>query len=403
MSRRVVITAMGAVTSLGNDAGTIWENLSRQHTTLGPSPDHGNQSTAPVNDFDIKAHIGRCKNARYLNRGTALAVAAAMDAIRRSGLTGEQLSRAGLFAGAGPNLDLGGEFPEIRQGQMDRPDLAALWMLRFLPNTVVAVVSQLAGIHGENLTLGSACAASLMAIGEAFRKIRDGYLDIALAGGGDSRLNHGGILAYQKAHALHGSDREKDIPYAPFDQNRCGFVPGEGAAFFLLETLEHSRQREATILAEVLGYAATLDAANMTSPDPSGHLAEAAVLHALKDASLKPDAVSVVSAHGTGTMLNDEMEARLIHRVFGDNGPFVTALKSWIGHLASACGAAELAVILTCMEKGSIPPILRLRNPCHDRVNFLQSFLSHTMDNILLENFGFGGQNAALVVRRWVQ
>jgi 3-oxoacyl-[acyl-carrier-protein] synthase II len=206
LGRRVVITAMGVVSPLGWETATILEAFRRGRVVFRQIPDTGSDTgatfTVPVEGFDPRAHTGRFKNARYLSRGAALAAAAALMAVSKAGLDTDQWARTGLFIGAGPNLDLGGEFPEIRRGAMDRPDLAALWMLKFLPNTATAAISQLAGIHGENTTIASACTAPLQAMGEAFRRVRDGYLERALAGGGDSRLSPGGLLAYRKARAL---------------------------------------------------------------------------------------------------------------------------------------------------------------------------------------------------------
>jgi 3-oxoacyl-[acyl-carrier-protein] synthase II len=405
LGRRVVITAMGVISPLGSETAIILEALRRGQVVFRLNPDTGPGTgaifTAPVEGFDPKAHTGRFKNARYLSRGAALASAAALVAVKKAGLGATQWARTGLFIGAGPNLDLGGEFPEIRRGAMDRPDLAALWMLRFLPNTAAAAISQLAGIHGENTTIASACTASLQAVGEAFRRVRDGYLERALAGGGDSRLSPGALLAYRKARALWTGMGDAGAQYAPFDLGRSGFVPGEGAAFFLLETVTAARSRGATILGEVCGYGAALDAHAMTAPDPSGRWAEAAVRGALTDAQMFTDEVDTVSAHGTGTPLNDAMEGALLERVFANSPPRVTAFKSWTGHLASACGAVELALGLICLGAGLIPPVRNLKKPCHPRLNFVRALTVAPIHTLLLENFGFGGQNAALVVRRW--
>ncbi len=366
---------MGIISALGKNPRTIEECIAKGGVSF---QQRGANAVCPIQDFNLKEHTGRLKEARYLHRGAAFAVAAASEAIKDSGL--DNLADCGLFVGGGPNFDLGGELPQIHDGVIDEEQLAALWILKFLPNTAAAVIAKRWGIHGENLTVGTACAASLSAIGEAYRRIRDGYLNRALAGGGDSRLSSGGLLAYSRAGALWSGDDPDS--YAPFSQERCGFIPGEGGACFMLEEFTAAKSRGATILAEICGFGSSMDGFNLTAPDPQGRYAEKAVRLAIEQAGLTPDEIELVAAHGTGTELNDAMEAELIERVCPQAK--VTALKSWTGHLAAACGAMELGLILSCHE---IPGIRKQQS-------------AGPATNILLQNFGFGGQNAALVVKR---
>jgi len=282
---------------------------------------------------------------------------------------------------------------------MTASELSALWMLRFLPNTAASVIAQLTGIRGENLTLGNACAASLQAIGEAYRKIKHGDLDIAIAGGGDSRLSAGAILAYQKAQALFNGDTRPLSACRPFDRLRQGFIPGEGGACFVLEAADHAAARGAAVLAEVCGYGATMDGHTMTAPQPDGQWAAQAVRAAIAEAGMTPGKIDLISAHGTSTPLNDEVEADIIQRIFGRHGPLVLAMKSWIGHLAAACGAAELAICLSALQTGVWPEIRNLETPCNAALNYVRAKTMARPGTILIQNFGFGGQNAALVVR----
>jgi 3-oxoacyl-[acyl-carrier-protein] synthase II len=401
MGRRVVITAMGAVTSLGDDFQTISDSIRLERVCFRRCASGDPIVVAPVAEFDLRRHTGRHKNLRYLNRGAAMAVAAAAQAIRNASLSEAQRRRAGLFVGAGPNLDLGTECAQIDCGKIRDHGLPALWMLRFLPNTAASAIAQLAGIHGENLSLGNACAASLQAVGEAHRRIRHGDLDLAVAGGGDSRLSDGALLAYHKAGALFCGEDSPETASRPFDASRQGFVPGEGGAFFVLESADHASRRGATVLAEVCGYSATMDGHAMAAPRPDGRWAEQAVRRALEQAGLAPEAIDLISAHGTGTTLNDAMEADMIRRIFGEKQPVVVALKSWIGHLASACGAAELAISLIALQSGQWPHIRNLAAPCNTSLNYLRQKSVADPSHLLLQNFGFGGQNAALVVGRW--
>jgi 3-oxoacyl-[acyl-carrier-protein] synthase II len=401
MASRVVITAMGMVTSLGETPEEVAACIRTGRVAFQFVGSNPRVVAAPVADFDLRRYVGRFKNRRYLTRGSAMAVAAAVRAVEQSALATEQRESAGLFTGAGPNLDLGGECPTIQDGAMDAGRLSALWMLRFLPNTAVSVIAQLTGIRGENLTVGGACAASLQAVGEAYRRIRDGYLMTALAGGGDSRLNPGALLAYLKAGALYPGTDSPGEAQRPFDLRRNGFVPGEGGAFFVLENARQAVARGATILAEVRGYGATLDGDAMTAPSPDGRRAEAAVRGALDQARMVPEEIDTIAAHGTGTRRNDEVEAGMLQRIF-KSGPRVLALKSWIGHLAAACGAVELALCLSAMQTGAWPWIRNLETPGNPDLNYLRSDDEPVMPgNLLVQNFGFGGQNAALVIRPW--
>lgn len=399
MTRSVVITGMGMISSLGDRPATIVESIRASRVTFQYAESNPVQVVAPVNDFDLRAYTGRHKNLRYLNRGAAMAVAAALRAVDDAGLTAIHCREAGLFLGSGPNLDLGGECPDISNGNISPDPLAALWILRFLPNTATSAIAQFVGCHGENLTVGNACAASLQAVGEAYRKIRSGFMDVALAGGGDSRLSAGALLAYQKAQALYAGTHHPEQASRPFDCLRQGFVPGEGGAFFVLEAAEHAAARNASVIAHVCGYGATMDAHAMTAPHPDGLWAEEALRAALADADMTPGQITLVSAHGTGTPLNDEVEAKIMKRLFKGRHPHVLALKSWIGHLASACGAVELALCLTARQYNVWPHVRNLDAPCQKDLNYLVKGQAVTMGPVLLQNFGFGGQNAALVIR----
>ncbi len=402
MPRRVVITSAGVISSLGSIPGQIIDNLKKKTPAFIRSSFDPDVVTSPVVNFDIMASVGRFKERKYLNRGARFCVASARTAVRGSGISQEMLAKAGLFVSAGPNMDIGGEFPEIKEGKMDREGLMALWILKFLPNTPASAISRITGIHGENLTVTTACAASLQAIGEAYRRIKDNYLDLAFAGGGDSRLNYGGILAYKKARAIYSGNEDPETASRPFDESRKGFVPGEGGGFFLSEGLEHAQARGATILAEVCGFGTSMDGHSMTSPEPHGKWGEQAILVALKEAGMSPGGIDMISSHGTGTYLNDIMEADMIRRIYGKHTPLVVALKSWIGHISTACGALELAICLTCMREGYIPEIRNLKNPCLPGINFVRKGMEHSVNTIMLQNFGFGGQNSVLIIRKMV-
>ncbi len=399
MARSVVITGLGVISSLGDNPPAIAESIKAERVTFEYAVTDPHVVVAPVKDFEVRAYTGRHKNLRYLNRGAAMAAAAAIQAVRHARLKPQQCAEAGIFVGTGPNLDIGGECPEISGGRIGDDQLTAMWILRFLPNTAASTIAQLIHSHAENLTLGTACAASLQAVGEAYRKIKDGYLDLALAGGGDSRLSRGALLAYKKAGALYSGVLEPCKACRPFDQLRQGLIPGEGGAFFVLESAEHAKARNATAMAKICGYGATLDGHAMTAPQPEGIWAEKAVRAALAEANMTPRQIEILSAHGTGTPLNDDVEANLIERLFRGTGPQVLALKSWIGHLASACGAVELALCLIALQTGVWPHIRNLETPCNPAINYRVAAIDLKKGPLVIQNFGFGGQNAALVIR----
>jgi 3-oxoacyl-[acyl-carrier-protein] synthase II len=401
MKPSVVITGMGLICPLGERPQAIIGAMQEDRVGFTASGEFSDVVVYPVTGFDLGRRMGRFKNKRYLHRGAQFALAAAAEAIKQAGLTPAQLESAGLFLGAGPCLDVEETFPRIDAGRAHWRNVPALWMLKFLPNTPASVIAQRFQIHGDNHTVVTACAAGLQAVGEAFRKVRDGYLTVALAGAGDSRLSRSALMAYYKAQALALNTDNPQGACRPFDMDRRGFVPGEGGAFFVLESRDHALGRRAPILAEICGYGASIDGHAMTAPDPSGQWAEHAVRRALSDAGVIPDQVDVVSAHGTGTPLNDAMEADLIQRVFAGHHPRVIALKSWVGHLSAACGAVELALCLALAQKAFWPPVRNLNTPCRDDVAFVRRPEHGSAGTVLLENFGFGGQNAALVIRPW--
>jgi 3-oxoacyl-[acyl-carrier-protein] synthase II len=400
--RSVVITGVGFISAMGNTPEDVRKSIVQNRIFFERPAIDSSLAVAPVTDFNVKTYTGRCKDARYLNRGAAFAVAAALMAVKQSGLEAESLENAGLFAASGPNMDISDEFKNIVDSRISEQGLSALFLLKFLPNTATSLIAQLTGVHGENMTLGSACSASLMAIGEAYRKIKDGYLDTALAGGGDSRLSPGGLLSYRKAGALWQGSEDPAAHYTPFGPNRKGFIPGEGGAFFVLESLYHAEKRNARIIGEIIGYGATLDGHAMTAPRPDGFYAERAVRKAMDEASIRHEEMDLISAHGTGTDLNDSMEAAMISRVFKNSQPGITSFKSWIGHLASACGAVELALCLACSTIGLFPCIRNLKQSIGPCLDILTTSRSMSPSHILLENFGFGGQNSALVVKPWI-
>ena len=368
---RVVITGIGCCTSLGWEQGGIARAFAGGCPAFAPSEALPGYSACPVSDLGDDAAYSRFsawRHRRYLNRGAAFAVLSGLRAAASAGFDPHMPPQTCLIGASGPMLDFD---RENGLSPADSEALDALWLLRWLPNTGNTALARFLDIHGEGLVLGTACASALQAIGEGFRRVRYGLSETVLCSGGDSRLSRGGMLGYAKAHALSRNP-----------------VPSEAS-------------RGAAVFAELLGFGASLDGGALTAPDESARFAEQAVRGALADAGLEPHAVDWVSAHGTGTPLNDRSEAVLLERVFAqaEARPAVTALKSWIGHGSAACGGMELALMLAAWRSGRLPPIRNLRAPCSGLLDFAVATRPFPGPVGVLENFGFGGQNAALVVR----
>jgi 3-oxoacyl-[acyl-carrier-protein] synthase II len=386
MNRRVVITGSGFVLPLGDSREDVLSALFQSYGPFLRSEADPQAAVCPVPDFDLKFHVGRCKNARYLTRGQQLCLAAAMRAVDDAGLHARDLNQAGLFLGLGPNLQA-------------RPrDDRALWLLDCLPNTVTSIIAEILGAHGENLTIMTACAASTQALGQAFRTVASGLADVALAGGGDSRLSPEGVRAYRQAGVLATGFKRPELACRPFDQARCGFAIGEGGAVFALESLDHAQGRGARILAEIVSASSSLDGGSLTGPDPTGRAAAMAVRRCLENL---PGNSLCVLAHGTGTVLNDAVEGQILAET-APHAMGITAFKSRIGHLAAACGCAELTLGLICAAHGQFPAIAGLETPCRDDLPLLRVHTPLQPGSLLLQSFGFGGQNACLGVRPWI-
>lgn len=417
-SVRVVISGAGGCTPLGGSLAEVGEGLragrlpfvpSRHWPQLAVAPagPQGDMASAPSPDAALRL-LGGWRHRHYCHRGAQLAVLAGLRAARDAFPDSDETpcwtsllpDETPLLLAAGPMLDVSGE-PGLPPGDVSR--LGALWLLRWLPNTGAAALCRFLGLHGESLTLNAACASALQALGEGFRRIRRGEADRVLVAAGDSRLSEVGLLGYARAQTL--SRRGPDCGPRPFDQARDGFVAAEGGAAFVLESLEAATARGARIHAELLGYGASSDGGSLTAPDEQGRYAERAVRAALAEAAGNgmADGPHWVSTHGTGTERNDAVEAALLERLFAGMGtpPAIMALKSRQGHASAAAGAVELLTLLAAWRTGFMPSIAGLERPCSAHLAFVREETPFVGPLGLLENFGFGGQNAALVVRLW--
>jgi 3-oxoacyl-[acyl-carrier-protein] synthase II len=374
-----------------------------------------------VKNFDVVAYLGEHKKSlKLMSRAVRFAVGAADMAVSDAGLEVDRLdpARFGVCMGTGITpVDVGELVDPILKsvgtdGSLDMGRFAVaraesifpLWLLQHLPNMAAAHISILQHAMGPNNTIVTACAAGTQAIGEAFRLIARGDADVMLAGGCDSRLDPQLLVAYTAMKAVSTSLRPPREVSRPFDAERDGFVLGEGAAVLVLESYRRARRRGAPIYAELTGYGSSFDAFGITRPEPEGRGAALAMSAALREARLDPADVDYINAHGTSTKLNDLMETVAVKRVFGHRAASIpmSSQKSMIGHLIGASGAVEAAATALSLQRGVVPPTINLATP---DPNCDLDYVPNTsrempLETALSNSFGFGGQNASLVMTR---
>jgi 3-oxoacyl-[acyl-carrier-protein] synthase II len=426
MRRRVVVTGLGVVAPNGLDAESFWDATrnGRSGVAAIESFDASRftvRVAAEVRGFDAARYVPNRKALKIMGRNIRFGVAAARMAVEHSGL-GEARpdpGRFGVVMGAGvvptdieevaqavvASLDAEGRFDVGRFGAEGQKKLFPLWLLKHLPNMVAAHVSILQDAHGPNDTIVTACSASTQAIGEAARIIERGDADVMLTGGSDSRIDPLSLVAYTLLGALSPSERPPAQVSRPFDRLRDGFVLGEGAGCLVLESEEHARARGATIHAEIAGYGSSFDAFAVTNPDPEAKGAVRAIKAALEDARVAPSDVDYVSAHGTSTHMNDAMETLASKKVFGEDAWRIphSSIKSMIGHLIGAAGALEAVASILAIRDGVAPPTINLEHPDPDcDLDYVPNEAREMRIRTVLKNsFGFGGQNASLVIREY--
>jgi 3-oxoacyl-[acyl-carrier-protein] synthase II len=414
LSRRAVVTGLGAVTPIGNDAPTFWTNLLAGVNGGGPITSFDASKfdvriAAAVKNFDPTVAMDR-KMARRMSRFIHFAMAAAKEAVEHSGLDFEtwpieKRDRVGVVINTG-----GGGMEQVTEGadvlRERGPGQVSPFAIPALSGSMAAaLVSMKYGLTGPVMTQVAACASGVIAFQDALRLIRTGECDVVLAGGSEAPLLPIAFAALGNMGAL--SKRNDDPQHAsrPFDRDRDGFLFGEGAGVCIVESAEHALARGANIQAEVIGAALTADAFHISAPEPTGRGAALAMTRALRDAGIAPDEVDYIVAHGTSTPLNDVTETRAIKATFGDYAYRVpiSSPKSMIGHLLGAAGAAAAITAVGAIRDGWIPPTANLENPdpeCDlDYVPRVKRKVK--VDTAIINGFGFGGQNAVAVFRRF--
>ena len=409
--RRVVVTGMGVITPIGNSVQEFWEGIKAEKIGINPirnfdTADYKAKLSADVKDFDPKKYMD-AKSAKRMDRFSQFAVAAAKEAMEDAKLdmAEEDPFRVGISIGSGVGSLMGIEREYDKMLEKGPTRISPITAPLVLGNMAAANVSIQFGIHGKSIDVVTACATGTNSIGEAFRAIKYGELDVMFAGGVDSSISRFGVATFQALTALTDSEDPYNASI-PFDKRRNGFVTGEGVGVLILEDLEHALNRGAHIYAEIGGYGATSDANHVTSPLEDGSCAAKAMQLALEEAGMKPEDIQYINAHGTSTVYNDLFETRAIKKAFGDWAYKVkiNSTKSMIGHLFGAGGAVELVTCIKSINEGYIHPTVGLKedDPECDLDYTKGEGVSMEVNTAISNSLGFGGHNASIIVKKYI-
>lgn len=407
---RVVVTGLGAVTPIGNDVKTAWENAINGKSGIGIltrlNPDDFPVKVASeLKDFDPTKFIDQ-KEARKMDRFTQYAVASALMAVEDANLkiTPENADRIGVWIGSG----IGGmetyeqQFKIFMEKGYRR--VSPFFVPMMIPDMASGQVSIMLGAKGINSCTVTACATGTHSIGDAFKAIQRGDADVMITGGTEAPITTMAIAGFNAAKAL-STNPDPKTACRPFDLNRDGFIMGEGAGVIVLESLEFAKKRGAKIYAEIVGYGATGDAYHITAPAPGGEGGVRAMRMALEDAGMQPEEIDYINAHGTSTEYNDKYETMAIKTVFGDHAYklAISSTKSMTGHLLGAAGAVEAIFSVKAIEEGIIPPTINYETPdpeC-DLDYVPNESRKQEVKAVLSNSLGFGGHNAALIFKAY--
>lgn len=416
---RVVITGMGTVNPIANDVDSFYDALIEGKSGIawlqGWDTDGIESKIAgQIKNLDLAEHFS-AKEQRRMARFSLIAIVAARQAVAQAGLSlerptngvspdGIDRDRVGVINGTslGSFLDT---VPTILTGGPKHERISPFYVSRMLPNMAGASLAMEFGFRGHNDTSVTACAASTQSIGNALRALQYGDADAVLAGGTEANLSDWGIALFCAMKALTTHNHEPEKASRPFDLHRDGFVGSEGAGYLFLETEERAQRRGAQIIAEVAGFAATDDAYHQVMPEVGGRGAAQAMERALRDAGVVPDEVGYINAHGTSTQLNDKAETAAIKTAFGAQAYKVpiSSTKSMIGHVLGGAGGVEAVATVLCLTRGALHPTINYQTPDPDcDLDYIPNQARQIDIDIAISNsFGFGGQNAVLVFRRY--
>lgn len=408
--KRVVITGMGTVNPLGNNVSEFWDSIVANKNGLSfidqfDTTDFPVKVVGAVKDFDSSEYIEK-KEARRMDRFTQFALCSSYEALKDCGTDFKDTDpyRCGVIIGVG----IGGlKLTEEEHSKfLQKPDkISVFYIPMMIANMAAGTVSMKTGFKGDNYCTTTACSSATHAIGEAFRKIKDGYLDVCLCGGAESCITRFALGGFNNMKALSKAD-DLDKASTPFDLNRQGFVLGEGAGVLVLEELEHAKARGAKIYAEVVGYGATCDAYHMTSPSPTGEAAAHAMKMAYTEAGLAPEDIKYINTHGTSTGLNDKYETNAIKIALGEEAARKTVInstKSMIGHLLGAAGGVEAIVTALSIKNDLVHKTINYETPdpeC-DLDYAVDGNREMEVTAALSNSLGFGGHNATICLKKY--
>jgi 3-oxoacyl-[acyl-carrier-protein] synthase II len=407
--KRIVVTGMGAISPLGLDVPTMWQNLIAGRSGIGPvtlfdASGYGARIAGEAHGFDPLDYMD-AKDARRADRFVQFAIAAAGQAMEQSGLviTKENAHEIGVIVGSG----VGGiwTYTEEMQKLHDHgPRRVSPFLVPMITVDVPAVqIALRTGARGPNLGVASACSTGADAMGQAYETIRRGHARAMFAGASEAAVTPIGMATFDRMRALSRRNDEPERACRPFDADRDGFVLSEGGAVFVLEDLAHALSRGAEPLAEVIGYAATSDAIHVTAPDANGDGAAYCMSLAMQRAGITPRDVSYINAHGTSTPLGDPAETEAIKHAFGEFAYSVpiSSTKSMTGHLAGGSGSLEAVISIQALRSGMIPPTINLDtpDPACDLDYVPHQAREAVLDFVLSNSFGFGGHNTSLVLK----
>lgn len=412
MKTRVVVTGMGAITPIGNDVESFWNGLKEKKVGIGPitqfdTTDYKAKLAAEVKDFDPKQYMDP-KAAKRMERFSQFAVAASKEALEDAGINMEQEDpyRVGVCVGSGIGSLQAMEREHKKLMEKGPGRVNPLLVPMMICNMAAGNVAIQFGLKGKCFNVVTACATGTHSIGEAFRSIQYGEADVMVAGGAEASIAPIGVAGFTALTALTTAEDPLRASI-PFDQDRSGFVMGEGAGVVVLESLEHALARNAKIYGEVVGYGATCDAYHITSPAEDGSGAARAMANALNDGGVKPEEVDYINAHGTSTHHNDLFETMAIKAALGDHAKKVkiSSTKSMIGHLLGAAGGVEFIVCVKSIQDGFIHATAGLETEGEGcDLNYMKGEGMACGVNAAISNsLGFGGHNASILVKKFVQ
>ncbi|MGV3465685.1 MAG: beta-ketoacyl-ACP synthase II, partial [Heyndrickxia sp.] len=406
----VVVTGLGAVTPVGNDVETAWNNILEGKSGIGPltrvnADDFPAKVAAEVKDFEIENFIEK-KEARKMDRFTHYAIAASMMAVKDADLTinEDNASRVGVWIGSG----IGGM--ETFENQFEvflekgHRRVSPFFVPMMIPDMAAGQVSIFLGAKGINSCTVTACATGTNSIGDAFKVIQRGDADVMISGGAEAPITRMSVAGFCANKAL-STNPDPQTASRPFDLNRDGFVIGEGAGIIVLEELEHALARGAKIYAEIVGYGATGDAHHITAPAPGGEGGVRAMKMAIQDAGLNSEDIDYINAHGTSTDYNDKFETMAVKTVFGDYAyklP-ISSTKSMTGHLLGAAGGVEAIFSIMAIKEGMLPPTINIETPDPEcDLDYVPGEARKQDISVAMSNsLGFGGHNATIVFKKF--